>query len=295
MIDTPVHPSTTSVTQWRDVIPLEPGIRIAAAGWIPEQPKAIALICHGHREHLGRYGHVVASLVRDGFAVYGGDHRGHGRSSGTRALITDFDRVADDFHVLAIHAMRRHPGLPVALIGHSMGGLIALRYSLRYQDELAALITSGPAVIIDDGVPAAVSTVGKAFARVAPTAPMLSPPHGRNIDEDTGLREESFVAEHFDADHRTWHGHTRLGTAAAMLTAAEDTRQRFAEIRLPLLAMHGDLDTITSPRGTELLYQGASSIDKYIILWEGMRHEIFNAPGRNEVIDTMCRWLAQRV
>jgi alpha-beta hydrolase superfamily lysophospholipase len=278
------------VTQWRNVLHIERGVSLAAAGWIPESPKAIAILSHGHREHLGRYGHVVNALAADGFAVYGQDHRGHGRSSGTRALITDFDQVTDELNVLAIHARRRHPDVPMVLIGHSMGGLIALRYTLKYQDELAALVTSGPAVIINDGVSPVAETIGRAVARVAPMAPL--PDRG---DGGCGLSTDPGICDQYAIDHRSWHGDTRLGTVAAMLDAGEDTRERFGEIRLPLLAMHGAIDTVTSPHGTKLLHAGASSKDKTIIMWEGRKHEIFNSPGRNIVIDTMRQWLAARV
>lgn len=281
---------TLPVSQWRADLVIAPGVQLAAAGWSPESPKAVALLCHGHVEHLGRYGHVIAALTRAGYAVYGLDHRGHGRSSGTRALITDFDRIATDFHVLATLAAERHPGLPVVLIGHSMGGLIALRYTLLYQDELAALVTSGPAIIIDDDASELKIVAGKALAAIAPSAPMV-----RSGGAGCGLSTEPWVCEQFGIDHRTWHGPTRVGTAAAMLRAGEDTRARFGEIRLPLLAMHGADDTTTFPRGTELLYAGAASEDKSMMLWAGMRHEIFNSPGRDEVIASTIRWLETRL
>ncbi len=281
---------TLPVHQWRADLDIAPGVQLAAAGWAPRSPKAVALLCHGHAEHLGRYGHVVSALTLAGYAVYGLDHRGHGRSSGTRALIADFDRIAGDFRVLAELAVERHPGLPVALIGHSMGGLIALRYALRYQHELAALVTSGPAVIIDDDYSSLEVVAGKALAAVAPVAPIL-----RGGGDGCGLSTERWVCEQFGIDHRNWHGPTRAGTAAAMLRAAEDTRARFGEIRLPLLAMHGADDTTTFPRGTELLYAGATSADKTMILWDGMRHEPFSSPGRDEVIATMIRWLDSRI
>lgn len=283
-------PTALPVTQWRDALDVAPGVRLAAAGWAPASPRAVALLCHGHVEHLGRYGHVVAALTGAGYAVYGLDHRGHGRSSGTRGLITDFDRIADDFHMLASHAASRHPELPVALIGHSMGGLIALRYALKYQAELAALVTSGPALIIDEDYSPLEVIAGKAISAVAPAAPI---PRGGG--DGCGLSTEHWICEQFGIDHRTWHGPTRAGTAAAMLRAAEDTRDRVAEIRLPLLAMHGADDRTTFPRGTEMLYDGASSADKSIIIWQGMRHELFNSPGRDEVIATMIRWLDRRL
>lgn len=281
---------TLPVSQWRAELDIATGVQLAAAGWAPESPKAIALLCHGHVEHLGRYGHVVAALTRAGYAVSGLDHRGHGRSTGTRALITDFDRVADDFHAVANIAAERHPGLPMVLIGHSMGGLIALRYTLRYQDELAALVTSGPAVIIDEGASPLEVIAGKVLAAIAPAAPLR-----RGGGDGCGLSTERWICEQFGIDHRTWHGPTRVGTAAAMLRAGEDTRARFGELRLPLLAMHGADDTTTFPCGTDLLYAGAASADKAMILWEGMRHELFNSPGRDEVIATTIRWLDSRL
>lgn len=277
-------------TQWRAALDVVPGVRLAAAGWAPDAPRAVALLCHGHAEHIGRYGHVITTLASAGYAVYGVDHRGHGRSTGTRGLITDFDRIADDFHILARMAADRHPGLPVALIGHSMGGLIALRYALEHQGELAALVTSGPALIIDEGVSPLSMIAGTALAAVAPAAPILRP--GRNR---CGLSTERWICEQFGIDHRTRHAPTRAGTALAMLRAAADTLARAGQIRLPLLAMHGTGDTTTFPRGTELLYEGASSADKTMILWDGMRHEIFNSPGRDEVVATMVRWLDSRL
>jgi acylglycerol lipase len=281
---------TLPVTQWRAILDVAPGVRLAATGWAPDAPRAVALLCHGHVEHLGRYGHVVAALTSAGYTVYGVDHRGHGRSSGTRALITDFDRVADDFHVLAEIAAGRHPGLPTILIGHSMGGLIALRYTLRYQHELTALVTSGPALIIDEDTSALEVLAGKAIAAVSAAAPIP-----RTGGDGCGLSTERWICDQFGIDHRNWHGPTRAGTAAAMLRAAADTRKRAGTIRLPLLAMHGADDTTTFPSGTELLYEEASSTDKTLILWKGMRHELFNSPGRDEVIATMLRWLDSRL
>jgi alpha-beta hydrolase superfamily lysophospholipase len=278
------------VSQWRGELDVAPGVQLAAAGWSPRTPRAIALLCHGHVEHLGRYGHVVAALASAGYAVYGLDHRGHGRSTGTRGLITDLDRIADDFHVLAGIAAGRHPGLPIALIGHSMGGLIALRYTLMYQNELAALVTSGPALIIDEGVSPVTMLAGTALAAVAPAAPIP-----RSGSGGCGLSTERYICEQFGIDHRNGHGPTRAGTAAAMLRSAADTLARAGEIRLPLLAMHGADDTTTFPRGTDLLYERASSADKTLVVWAGMRHELFNAPGRDEVIATTLRWLDERL
>jgi acylglycerol lipase len=282
-------PARLPVSQWRDVIHMEPSVQVAAAGWIPERPKAIALLSHGHAEHLGRYSHVVSSLADDGFAIYGIDHRGHGRSTGTRALVASFDQAVQDLYVLALHTQQRHPGLPIVLIGHSMGGLIALRYALRHQRMLTALVTSGPALIIDAAIPSPLVTAGKLASRVAPKAQLP-----RSRPELCELSRAPIVRQHLDIDHRVWRGQPRLRTAATMLAAGEETRHRLGEITLPLLAMHGAEDRVTSARGTELMRDRVASEDKTVILWEKMRHEIFNAPERAKVIGMMRSWLADR-
>jgi alpha-beta hydrolase superfamily lysophospholipase len=86
------------------------------------QPSHIALIAHGYGEHIGRYDRVAEAFVRNGAVVYGVDHLRHGKSHGERVLIADFEEVASDFHLLDEQARREHPGFPVVLLGHSMGG-----------------------------------------------------------------------------------------------------------------------------------------------------------------------------
>ncbi|MEU4696808.1 alpha/beta fold hydrolase [Nonomuraea dietziae] len=85
-------------------------------------------------------------LVRHGAAVYGMDHVGHGKSEGDRALIEDFEDVVTDVHAVEERARRDHPGVPLVVIGHSMGGMIAARYAQLHGIGLAALVLSGPVI-----------------------------------------------------------------------------------------------------------------------------------------------------
>lgn len=286
----PGHSPSVTVRQVRDVIRPEPGISLAMAAWIPAAPTAVVYVCHGHAEHLGRYSHVVTALTDRGYAVYGQDHRGHGRSSGTRALVMRFDDFVDDFRLLTERARQEHPGLPQVMIGHSMGGLIAVRYALRYGDDLAALVTSGPALVIDEGLTDSQRRLGSILARIYPAGPLPR----RDSDEDF-LTTDPDVRTQFGLDPLTHHGPTRIRTAAEMLWAGEDARKRLDRIRLPLLAMHGANDTLTFPNGTRALYERASSPDKTLKLWPGMKHEIFNEPGRREVVTFMLDWIDARI
>src|SRR5690625_3063892 len=119
---------------------------LAAQAWLVDQPRYVVVLCHGYGEHIGRYDWVARTLNEHGASVYGVDHAGHGRSEGERVLITDYDDVVADFHQLVRTAKEENPGLPVVLIGHSMGGMIAARYLQLHGEEVAAAVLSGPVI-----------------------------------------------------------------------------------------------------------------------------------------------------
>jgi alpha-beta hydrolase superfamily lysophospholipase len=275
-------------TETRGEIRTPDGITLATAAWVPDAPKAIVLLAHGHAEHLGRYGHVIAALNGAGYAVHGTDHRGHGRSTGERALAVRFDDFVDDFRLMAVRAEAAHPGLPVVVLGHSMGGLIAARYTLAYQAGLAALVTSGAAFIVDEGTSAIAKLAARLIARVYPKAPVP------RDDSDT-LSYDPAVKVAFKADPLTYHGKTRMQTATEMVAAGADALERAPDLCIPLLAMHGADDTLTSPNGTERFYERARSPNKTLKLWPHMKHEIFNEFDKASVITYMVEWLESRV
>jgi len=277
-----------SSNEQRGQIDAPDGVTLATAAWVPEDPKAVALLVHGHAEHIGRYSHVVAALNARGYAAYSQDHRGHGRSGGERALAMRFDDYVDDFRRMAVEAQAANPGLPVVLIGHSMGGLIAARYALVHGADLTALVTSGAAFIIDEGVPSWKKWLARLIARIAPKTPVP------RKDSDT-LSYDPAVREAFKADPLNYHGKTRMRTAVEMTKAGANALERASDLRLPYLAMHGADDALTSPRGTERFYDGASSTDKSLKLWKQMKHEIFNEVERDSVITYMLDWLDERV
>ena len=103
--------------------------RVHVRRWPAEDPKRLVVLVHGYGEHIGRYDRVAEALVGNGAAVYADDLAGHGRSAGERVLVEYFEDIVSDLHVLDRTARRERPGLPVVLLGHSMGGLIAARYA----------------------------------------------------------------------------------------------------------------------------------------------------------------------
>src|SRR5207237_5456136 len=122
------------------------GAQIYWQAWLPTgEPRAVVVIAHGIGEHSGCYGHVAARLTAAGFAAYALDHRGHGRSSGPRALIDRMDHAVSDVDSFVTLAAARHADRPLLLLGHSLGGAIAIAYALRHQERLRGLLLSSAA------------------------------------------------------------------------------------------------------------------------------------------------------
>src|SRR5919205_4187757 len=115
--------------------------RVQVRCWPADNPKRLVVLVHGYGEHIGRYAHVADALVARGSMVVGPDHIGHGRSAGEQALVESFEPIVDDLRGV-VQAERGD--LPVVMVGHSMGGLIAVRYAQRHREDLVGLVLSGP-------------------------------------------------------------------------------------------------------------------------------------------------------
>ena len=110
------------------------GISIFYQAWIPESPKAVVQIVHGFAEHSGRYMNVVNELLPLNYAIYADDHRGHGRSEGKINYVDSFDDYVEDERILHEYIRDNHPNLPIFMIGHSMGSLIAVCFTKKYEN-----------------------------------------------------------------------------------------------------------------------------------------------------------------
>lgn len=242
--------------------------------WEPEGPAVrVVLLLHGYGEHSGRYEHVAARLVADGAAVYAPDHAGHGRSDGERVHITDMEQVVDDVDLVAAAARADHPDLPVAVIGHSMGGIIATRYAQRYPG-FSALALSGPAI---GGNPA--------IAGLLEMDPMPEVP----IDPAV-LSRDPAVGEAYLADDLVWHGPFKRETLQAMFGAI-DAIADGPVLRLPVLWMHGEQDVLAPLDATKAAADRTLGNDALSRVYRGARHEIFNETNRDEVLDDLAAFL----
>ena len=145
------------------------GLKIHTESWLPEgEVRAVVVISHGIGEHIGRYGHVAARLVEAGYAVYGLDHRGHGQSEGVRAYYETFDLPVENLKQYIDSVKAEQPNKALFLYGHSLGSLIALAYTLKYQSELAGLIISGTPLEVEATQPALLITAANVLNGLIP-------------------------------------------------------------------------------------------------------------------------------
>ncbi|MEO6570631.1 MAG: alpha/beta fold hydrolase, partial [Ilumatobacteraceae bacterium] len=176
--------------------------QIGARSWSRPavQPRFLAILVHGYGEHIGRYDHVAEALIEVGAFVCGLDHLGHGKSDGERVLITDFEDVVMDVRRVLEHVREQWPELPVVMIGHSMGGLIAARYAQLHHDELTALVLSGALIGEFDLIPQLLAL------DEMPDVPLDPAILSRDLE----------VGDAYAADPLVWHGPFKRPTVEAM-------------------------------------------------------------------------------
>lgn len=244
------------------------GGTLAGRVWTLPAPRWIAVLSHGYGEHVGRYEWVAARCNEADAAVYAADHLGHGRSEGQRALISDFEPVVDDLHRVVQHATSQHPGVPVVLIGHSMGGMIAARFTQLHADSLAATVLSGPVL-------GSWATVDELLALdVIPSTP---------IDPDT-LSRDPAVGEAYAADPLVWHGDFARPTLEGLQHAMRTIDEAGSVGEHPLLYLHGEADRLVPLPAS---WEGLNSLRgsrTFVKTYPGAQHEIFNETHRDEVM-----------
>ena len=253
------------------------GLLIGSQWSPPGDPTWVAVIAHGYGEHIGRYQWVAERLTADGAVVYGHDHVGHGRSEGERVLIEDFERVVDDLHLLVQRAHVEHPDLPLVLIGHSMGGMIAARYTQRHPETLTATVLSGP--VLGSWEPTALADLDE----IPPTP----------IDITT-LSREPDVGRAYEADELVWHGDFKRPTLLALRTCLE-TITRGGRLTVPTIWLHGADDQLVpidrSDEGWAHIAPDGAPSKRY----PGARHEIFNETNREEVLDDVLAFVHEHI
>jgi alpha-beta hydrolase superfamily lysophospholipase len=253
--------------------------------WLPEsEPRGVLLVVHGLAEHSGRYMNAVNHFVPLGYAVYGIDHLGHGKSDGLRVYVERFDDYTNTLKIYFDMIQRWQPDHPIFLVGHSMGGLIGAVYLLDYQAELAGAVLSGPVVKIPKHVTPAMLFVGKMLSALIPRFGLLP------LDAD-GVSRDPSVVQAYVSDPLVHRGKATARLAAEMLKAMQTISGQAAKITLPIMIIQGSADRLVDPAGAQMLYDAVSSVDKGIRVYDGFYHEVFNEPEHGKVLRDVEIWL----
>jgi alpha-beta hydrolase superfamily lysophospholipase len=265
------------------------GYQIFHQCWLPEAPaRAALLVAHGLAEHSGRYLNLVHHFLPLGFAVHALDHVGHGRSEGPRVFVERFDEFIGTLHLFRQMVRERQAGLPLFLVGHSMGGLIGARYLTAHQEGLAGAILSGPAVKVPDNIPGAIIVLGRLLSALAPKLRMIAL-------EANGVSRDPAVVKAYDEDPLVYRGKMTARLGSEMIRAMGEVAAQAGRISLPLLILQGGADLLVDPAGARMLHDRVSSPDRQLILYEGLYHEVFNEPERDRVLKDAEAWITARL
>lgn len=270
------------------------GTRLHVRDWLPDTaPKAAVLIIHGYAEHSGRYAWTGEQLAARGYAVHAFDLRGHGQSDGPRVLIKSMNEYLDDVDAALARAVRETPGVPIFLLGHSMGGGVLALYACARiprgdRSRIAGLVSSG-AVLPDK--PSVISSIVLGLVERV----------GRMIPK-VGLRElggavsrDPAVVADYDADPLNYHGKMPAGLISSIIRGSRYVDTHTPEITLPLLILHGADDQLTSPDTSRRFFERAGAVDKMLKIYEDLYHEILNEPERALVVEDIANWLDRRL
>lgn len=249
--------------------------RIHVHVWPNDRARYVALLSHGYGEHARRYDHVAERLVNEGAVVYAPDHLGHGKSEGERAHVDDGEDFSADLHRVAERAREEHPGLPIVLLGHSMGGLIATRYAQRHPGELDALVLSGPAI---GGAPELEMLLA------------LDPIPDVPIDPAV-LSRDPAVGQAYADDPLVWHGPFKRPTLQALVTAVQAVAAGPPLDDLPTLWIHGEDDQLVPLAATRPAIEKVRGGRFEEKVYPGARHEVFNETNKDEVIDDVVAFV----
>jgi len=243
-------------------------------------------IIHGLGEHIDRpgYDYLAKKFNEKGLAVFGHDHEGHGRSSGTRSFVESFNDYCSNAveFIEYIRSRKEYSDKPVYIFGHSMGGLITLKMAIDYPDIFNGVMVSAPP--LHDPLPRftwLLRFIGKQLPKV------LSP---IGIDLTTLTRND--LAKRAYLEDPLVNKRFYLAWISALDIAREEVLLRSNEIKAPLLIVHSTADQICPIRGTEQLFISfKDKTDKKLIRLEQTFHEFFEDEDRDSIIDMIIEWL----
>lgn len=257
--------------------------------WIVKNPAGVIIITHGLGEHSECYQRLVDGLAPLQFNIYGWDLRGHGRSEGKRGVASDLFDFCEDMKIFFKHVKAQQTGLPIFLLGHSMGGLICNRALLAFEDlQPEGLVLSSP-LCKPIYKPSQIQLIGAKFLAKwfpAVTLKTQSSPHHLTKDKDI-LRE-------YTHDHLR-HDKISPNLFFDFLLHGQYLLENASQIQLPVIVLQSGEDKLVSHEATQSYFKKIHSKDKTFKLYEGYLHELFNEVKRQVVYSDLMDWFKDQI
>jgi alpha-beta hydrolase superfamily lysophospholipase len=268
------------------MIKTKDGIELHTVDWTTTNgaPKASVVLTHGFGEHIGRYSHVADAFNAAGYALYGYDVRGHGKSSGARGHTPSMEHLIDDLGRVITHAKQANSRAPLFVYGHSMGGNITLTYARLRPDGLSGVIANAPWIeLAVKGSPVQIA-LGRLMARIAPGFSQSTPGLKGMLSRDPATDAAN---EHDTLIHRTMSARTYVDVSAAAEALLADA----ASMQKPLLLTHGTDDRVIAFDGSKRFFEAYGGADKTFKPYAHGFHELHNDLGSNAYISDLIAWL----
>ena len=258
--------------------------RIFYQAWIHKEPKAIIQIIHGGVEHTGRYKHLVKYLTDNGFAVYGNDHRGHGKSEGRRNHIRSLDDYVVDSFSLTKIIEKNHKDVPIVVIGHSMGSLVAQRYAIKHQEEITGLVLSGSGARIPP-LPPALNILARFMNKILPT---FKGPAGI-VPEELSSDPES--VQDYVTDPLINYKQASAAYGLNLIDHYKDVKDKISSIKIPVLIQKGELDTMIID--LDELIDDLKGTEVTVKIYKDSKHEMYTETKekRDKAFSDLVDWL----
>ena len=267
------------------------GLDLYYQSWHPGgEVKGILAIVHGLGGHSGLYSTIVEYLLPKEYAIYGFDLRGHGRSSGQRGYINNWAEFRDDLQTFLNLIQQQQPGYPIFLLGHSMGGVIALDYILRYgldKSTLLGVIAFAPS-IGKVGVQLSRLILGKLLSHICTHFSL-----NIGLDFSAGSRDQKILDSYTQDKFRHTLATARLSTE--FFATVDWIHTHAKKWQVPLLILHGGADRIALPAGSEIFYQNVVYPDKLRIEYPGGYHDLHYDINYLQVITDLANWMDQHL
>jgi len=253
--------------------------------------RARMVISHGLGEHSGRYGNVIERVLPEGISVWACDHRGHGRSEGQRGHVLNFEQYLGDLRLMVVMARQDMTGeIPCFLLGHSMGGLIALYFAQRYPGLIDGVVASSPCLGMVIEIPATKKVLGSLMSYVWPSLSM-----GNELDATKISRDRNVVSAY--ENDQLVHNRVSARFFTELLAAIDTVNRQAPALTVPVLMQVAAEDHLVNAGASTHFFENLSLEDRTLHVYDGLYHEIYNAPAdeKQRVLDDLAAWLEKRM